>query len=145
MAQPERTKLGTRGYHAQIKEGAVDIRLHQRDFTDHEKLHATWRGATLDRDEWFDLVAAAPTITSCIQTYERDQVEPSLFIPLGRKGFHAMVNIYNDTLLVQLRIYSRSFYDPDKLFPTKQGVALKRDEWHELAENIKKLSSQLVA
>jgi hypothetical protein len=55
-----------------------------------------------------------------------------------------MVNTYNEHVLVQIRVYSRSFHDPAKLFPTKKGVALKADEWEALCTEMKTLTKKLV-
>jgi hypothetical protein len=141
----EKVRLGERGLHAYAKDGQIDLRVFQRDFALQDVLHATWRGIELSKDEWFALVEAAPAINASVVGYMRDNQEPSLFQSLGQKGTHVQVNLFNDMLLVQIRVYSRSFHDPGKLFPTKKGIALKQDEWTTLHDSMKALSARLVA
>lgn len=138
------TNLGSRGIVVSNQGGKVDIRKFWRDFKDANVLHGSNSGISLSMGEWFDLVSYSDEIDKQVQACIAQKVVPVFFKPIGHSGVHAVVSIFKDTLLVSIRQFTRSFDQPGEMFAMQNGIALKTDEWADLAGEAKAISERLV-
>lgn len=128
-AQP--IALGIRGAHFRQLNDKVDLRMYNRGIENPEVLVPTPRGIELDGKEWAQLMSHGEDITTAAKQAENG-ADPTLFLPIGHDGIHVAVNKYENHVLVQIRQFFRPFKQPEKLLPTRTGIALKVAEWEEL-------------
>lgn len=134
--QPFTFRIGQRGYQGSVKNDGVDIRLYYRSFQDTERLIESSKGIFLSKEEWSDLVKSMDKVDATINQYNGGKTGVNLMHPLGCNGTHLVVNVFNNQLFVHLRVYGRVFYDPDRLYPTKKGVAMNCEEWVALKQSM---------
>lgn len=121
--------LGSRGIHVRVSNGKVDLRKFTRSTSNADALVPTQIGISLNQSEWYDLLQLSVAVSKEVQ---ENGEEPGFTKPIGHDGVHLALNKYQGYLLVQVRKYFRPFAVPGKLLPTKEGIALKLDEWDAL-------------
>lgn len=134
--RPFTFRIGQRGYQGSVKNDGVDIRLYYRSFQDSDRLIESSKGIFLTKDEWSDLVKSVENVDSAINQYNGGKTTINLMHPLGCSGTHLVVNVFNNQLFVHVRQYGRVFYEPDRLYPSKKGIAMNCEEWMTLKQNM---------
>lgn len=122
----ELSALGARGVHLRVQNENLDIRKYARSMHNLEQLVPTQIGIQLNKQELIELFEMKDLVESQLEAQQ-------IFLrAIGERGIHVAVNRYKDYQLVQIRKYFIPFHGPKRVLPTKEGIALRVEEWHQL-------------
>lgn len=135
--------LGVRGVHLKVENHRVHIHKYSRDTNNLDTLKRTQIGIQLGQQEWMELLGYVSRINEVLERARNNDEDPHFTHPIGQNGIHVVTNKFEGHLLIQLREYFTPFLGPRRLLPTKNGIALKVDEWDDMCGQHTKITEAL--